>query len=122
MQTAEPGASVPVWRSRGYLPHWEAGEVAQVITFRLADSLPSVVLERWHAELAHLTESEQHQERRKRVERALDSGRGSGALAKPAVGELVENALLYFDGERYRLHAWSIMPNHVHALATPTGE
>jgi REP element-mobilizing transposase RayT len=28
----------------------------------------------------------------------------------------VENALLYFDGERYRLLAWAIMPNHVHAM------
>ena len=112
---------MPAWRSRGYLPHWEAGEVAQAITSRLADSLPSIVLERWRIELAHLTESERHQERRKRIERALDSGHGSGALVKPEVGELVENALLHFDGERYRLHAWSIMPNHVHVLAAPIG-
>jgi hypothetical protein len=34
----------PTWHSRGYLPHWEAGEVAQSITFRLADSLPAVAL------------------------------------------------------------------------------
>jgi len=32
---------------------------------------------------------------------------------------LVETALLYFDAERYRLHAWVVMPNHVHALFTP---
>jgi REP element-mobilizing transposase RayT len=31
----------------------------------------------------------------------------------------VENALLFFDGERYRMHAWVVMPNHVHALFTP---
>ena len=29
---------------------------------------------------------------------------------------LVENALLYFDGKRYRLFAWVVMPNHVHVL------
>jgi len=28
----------------------------------------------------------------------------------------VENALLHFDGKRYRLIAWCIMPNHVHGL------
>lgn len=30
---------------------------------------------------------------------------------------MVEDALLHFDGERYRLLAWVIMPNHVHVLA-----
>lgn len=28
----------------------------------------------------------------------------------------MEKALLYFDGKRYRLVAWVIMPNHVHVL------
>jgi REP element-mobilizing transposase RayT len=31
----------------------------------------------------------------------------------------VENAFLHFDADRYRLHAWTIMPNHVHVIATP---
>jgi REP element-mobilizing transposase RayT len=41
-------------------------------------------------------------------------------LAQKAVAEVVVNALIY--GERtgkYRLHAWAVMPNHVHALITP---
>ena len=29
---------------------------------------------------------------------------------------LVEGALRHFDGERYRLLAWCVMPNHVHVL------
>jgi REP element-mobilizing transposase RayT len=29
---------------------------------------------------------------------------------------IVQDAILLFDGERYRLHAWTIMPNHVHVL------
>jgi REP element-mobilizing transposase RayT len=32
------------------------------------------------------------------------------------VAALVEGALRHFDGERYRLLAWCVMPNHVHAL------
>jgi len=28
----------------------------------------------------------------------------------------VENALLHFDGQRYQMLAWCVMPNHVHAL------
>jgi REP element-mobilizing transposase RayT len=110
------------WHSRGYLPHWEAGEIPQSITFRLADSLPAALLQRWADEFAHLAEDEAAAKRRVRIERALDSGHGHASLLVPAVAELVENALLYFDGERYRLHAWTVMPNHVHVLATPRPE
>jgi putative DNA methylase len=34
---------------------------------------------------------------------------------------IVQAALLKFDGARYCLHAWCVMPNHVHVLATPLG-
>jgi putative DNA methylase len=52
----------------------------------------------------------------------LDRGQGSAALSDPAVGEVVEGALLHFDAARYRLHAWCIMPNHVRALITPLAD
>jgi REP element-mobilizing transposase RayT len=110
-----------VWRSRGYVPHWEAGERPQAITFRLADSLPAALLKRWEDELVTLPEEEAASKRRVRIERALDSSHGQASLREPGVGEIVENALLYFDGDRYRLHAWVIMPNHVHVLITPIG-
>ena len=29
---------------------------------------------------------------------------------------MVEDVLLHFDGKRYRMIAWVLMPNHVHAL------
>ena len=32
---------------------------------------------------------------------------------------MVERAMLHHDGNRYRLAAWVVMPNHVHLLATP---
>ena len=31
----------------------------------------------------------------------------------------MESALLHFQGERYALSAWSVMPNHVHVVMTP---
>ncbi len=43
-------------------------------------------------------------------------------LKNTAVAEIVQNSLLFFDGQRYSLHAWVIMPNHVHALFTPMEE
>ena len=61
-------------------------------------------------------------ERRKRIELALDRGYGSLVLGNPEIAGLVEQALLYFDGTRYRLQAWVVMPNHVHVLITPLGE
>jgi REP element-mobilizing transposase RayT len=46
----------------------------------------------------------------------LDSGAGACHLRNPAVAELVAEALSHFDNQRYRLFAWSIMPNHAHVV------
>ncbi len=54
--------------------------------------------------------------RRKLFEKFLDRGCGTCHLRDPHIGGIVENALLHFDGERYRLLAWCVMPNHVHVL------
>lgn len=94
------------WYSRGYLPHLDAPETVQAITFRLADSLPAEVLDRLKDD----------PDRRRKVEALLDAGGGSGLLREPAVAMIVDDALLHFDGERYRLLSWVVMPNHVHCL------
>ena len=53
---------------------------------------------------------------RLRGRRALRrSGTWSLLAERARVAEVVQDALLHFDGERYRLLAWVIMPNHVHA-------
>jgi len=48
----------------------------------------------------------------------LDRGWGACWLKTDAIARLVEDAFLEFDGTRYRLHAWTVMPNHVHVLFT----
>ncbi len=48
-----------------------------------------------------------------------DAGHGACWLRDPRIGEIVEDTLLRFDPERYRLIAWCIMPNHVHTLIEP---
>lgn len=53
---------------------------------------------------------------RRRIVEYEDAGHGVCVLHKEAIAALVENALLYFDGQRYRLIAWCIMPNHVPVL------
>ena len=121
-RSRSPLTATKEWHSRGYLPHWEAGETPQALSFRLADSLPRQLRELWQAELSSLPEEIRTLARRKRIEQALDAGHGEAFLARPDVAPLVESALLHFDDERYRLHAGCIMPNHVHVLATPLGE
>ena len=98
------------WTKRGYIPHYDAADVTQHIVFRLADSLPPGLQNR----LGSATPGEGFA----LADGVLDTGFGARALSDPRLAEMVETALLYFDGERYRLCAWCVMPTHVHVLAT----
>ncbi len=113
--TAETQSTGPThrgWHSRGYVPHFDHPDLVQGITFRLADSLPAHV----RASMAEELKNADGSTRRARMEAYLNAGYGSCYLRDPRIARLVENALLYFDGVRYRLIAWVIMPNHVHVL------
>jgi REP element-mobilizing transposase RayT len=96
------------WHSRGYLPHFDSQDVVQFVTFRLADSLPEEALVRIRGALRAEALREE----------MLDEGAGICWLRSDEIARLVEDAFLMFDGQRYRLHAWTIMPNHVHVLLT----
>ena len=54
-----------------------------------------------------------------KVEEWLDAGHGECHLKSDKVGMLMEAALKHFQGERYVLYAWCIMPNHVHVIFSP---
>jgi putative transposase len=114
------GVAESGWRSRGYLPHRDEPGLTQAITFRLADSLPRERLQALEEELATMSPEDRETERRKRIEAWLDSGIGCQALRHSALANVVEEGLLRADGQRYRLIAWCIMPNHVHVLIEPT--
>ena len=53
------------------------------------------------------------------MEKYLDQGHGSALLHNPRAGKIVEDAILFYNGKKYELHVWCIMPNHVHILITP---
>ena len=106
------------WRSRGYLPHFDGREIPPFITLRLFDSLPKAVLQRWTRELDLLDSRKDQITLQRRIEKYLDQGYGEGFLRVHRVAEMIQNALLGYDGERYRLSAWTVMPNHLHFLAT----
>jgi REP element-mobilizing transposase RayT len=97
------------WRSRGYLPHLDAADLIQHVVFRLADSLPARIREEFS--------KTPREGRVPAIDAALDQGHGRLDLAILEIAELVERALLTFDGERYALITWCVMPNHVHLLA-----
>ncbi len=124
-----------------FLPHWRIPGATYAVTFRTKDSLPASVLEDYkqqhqilldrienvrktagsrdaidellplRAALQSLSETI--------IEPALHAAKDPQPLSDPRIAEIVCKALKFFDGERYDLLAWSVMPNHVHALLTP---
>jgi REP element-mobilizing transposase RayT len=106
------------WHSRGYLPHFDGIEIPQFITVHLADSIPKKVIKRWQEELRSLKYEQERILLQRRIEKYLDQGYGEALLKNPSVANMVQNSLLKFDGQRYRLFAWVVMPNHVHSLMT----
>ncbi len=110
------------WHARGYLPHYDAPFTTQFVTFRLHDALPVSRRAEWEA----LLKIENDRERRLRLEDYIDRSHGECYLRSAPVAKLVQDALRFFDGQRYALHAWVLMPNHVHVLfnqqETPLGE
>jgi len=112
LTTAAVGLGFRGWYSRGYLPHFDAPGVRQMITYRLRDAMPASRRHEWEGLLA----LENEREKRIKIEAYLDSGRGECWLRQPEISALVQENLLHFDGTRYRLLAWVVMPNHVHTL------
>jgi hypothetical protein len=55
----------------------------------------------------------------RRVELWLDQGMGSCRLREPAAAKEVIDAMHFFDGERYELGSYVVIPNHVHAVVRP---
>ena len=122
--------SAPIEKTRRNLPHWRQAGCMYYVTFRLADSLPQTLLKQWQADRALWLKLNPRpwsvaalREYARRfqgpVEKWLDAGHGSCALRDPAKGAVVAGALHHFDGERYALDAFVVMPNHVHALVVP---
>lgn len=110
------------WHSRGYLPHFDGGEVPQFITFHLADAIPAAVARAWQAEVARLPPAEHKTQLYRRAEVYLDKGAGGAFLRDRRIASLVEGGIIHLHALRYTLYAWVVMPTHVHVLFTPFAE
>ena len=100
------------WHQRGYLPHFDAPNVTQVVTFTLADSFPVTRRAEWEAILKERAPSV----KRRKLEEWLDRGHGECWLRGRDVADTVEQVLLEADGRDCQMQAWVIMPNHVHLV------
>jgi len=104
------------WHSRGYLPHLDSPELIQAVTFRLGDAVPKSVVDGWKRELERDSKPQQDRILRERIARFEDAGHGACHFRNPSHASILQNALLHFDGDRYRLLEWCVMPNHAHIL------
>ena len=125
----DPYDQVHIARRR--LPHWRQPGVSYFVTFRLADSVPQALLRQWQYERASWlrlhpqpwgTDEQREYEARftNRMQEWLDAGMGACHMRRPEVRAEVEVCLLQFDGNRYDIDAFVLMPNHVHAVIKPT--
>ncbi len=132
--TCYPGKSIyederlKTYQGENRIPHWELDSVIYHVCFRLNDSVPREKQDAWRREreaiqeqarMMHrdLTENEKKRQQylySDKIEQYLDSGYGECLLKNPAVAEIVKQSLEFYDGVKYELHCWSIMPNHVH--------
>ena len=55
----------------------------------------------------------------KKIQNILDSGAGECLLRNKGNAQIVADAMLFFDNQRYKLGHWVIMPNHVHLVVKP---
>ncbi|MCF7849317.1 MAG: transposase [Kiritimatiellales bacterium] len=117
-------------RAHRRLPHWNQDSRIYFVTFRLADSIAQEKLNHWKEELdtwranqpepgSAETLNEQSLRYHEMQEEWLDKGHGSCLLQQPEVSGIVEQTLLHFDGDRYRLGDYVVMPNHVHLIVEP---
>ena len=117
---------------RRNLPHREQPQATYFVTFRLADSVPQKLLQNWREEQDTWLKfhpkpwdwKTEREYRRCFVEQRedwVDRGHGSCLLRDSRTAQIVAGALRFFDGERYHLDAFVVMPNHVHALVQPMG-
>jgi len=126
-------AETTTLRTRGYLPHLEKTASTYHVIFHLADSLPHAILEQFQAErldivrtaeqlkrpLSYAEEKRLAQLYSDKIETYLDAGAGESHFRNNACADIVAQALRSFDGQRYELHAWAVMPNHVHVIVRP---
>ena len=123
-----------------HLPHWCQAGTVSFITWRTWDSMPARVVKGWLAErevwlrghgidpsradwensLRALPDSVIREFKKRfsgRWNEHLDALHGECVLRRGELARIVADSLVHFDGERYLLTDYVVMPNHVHLMA-----
>lgn len=129
--------SMPFTKRKSNLPHWTKDGATYAVTFRLAGSLPKHVLENHRAITLQIknqiaeakkqkTSALENDLRQKLIdhyqshlEEAFDKQEGNAWMNDREVAAIVARSITHFDGVRYDLGAWCVMPNHVHMVIRP---
>ena len=117
------------------LPHIQPAGATMFITFRLADSLSATAIRSLQAESEAWTRRmreaanpgtqatlayEAQRDLFVRWDRMLDTAHtGARWLASSTIAVIVTQAIHHFDGKRYDLLAFCLVPNHIHVVFTP---
>lgn len=122
---------------RRHLPHYQPQGVVFFVTFRLKNSLPYEIIESLQQERERAKVALHTLPECKRVsQNMLDdrhyferwetylnrAGFGPRWLSQPEIADVVKEALHYRDGKVFDLHAYCIMPNHVHVVFEPSSK
>lgn len=121
---------LPITVYQRHLPHWRQVGATYFVTFRLGDALPQ-------EKLNYLKRLREEWERRNppprskecweafakeyttQSERWLDEGYGICHFREQRWTTDLSERLHHFQGERYFLSCWAIMPNHCHVVIKP---
>jgi len=119
-------------QSRHNLPHWTLDGAVYHVRFSLHDSIPARVRDDLLRERKVILKRLKNRENlgyadkrqliiayNRRIDRVLDNGYGECRLSDRTIARMVADSLKYFEGRRYWLYVWVVMPNHVHCLVQP---
>jgi len=140
----DPKAETSI-REGANLPHWYQAGVTYFVTFRTEDSIPTMVARLWYqrraewlrrkgiqvddpkwkdnfARLSRETQREFHEAFSREYLEYLDRGLGACVLRRAELAQIVADSLLHFDGSRYFMGDFVVMPNHIHLLVCLLGD
>lgn len=132
-------ADAEIAKSERNLPHWDQTKSLTFVTMRLADSMPRKVVQKWHHEIEQWLRKQDIKKaavnevltdpaiapklkrqlkrfKHRRWHNHLDDCYGTCPLRDPKFAQVVGDSLLYFNGLRFDLERFVIMPNHAHLL------
>ncbi|MBL9183246.1 MAG: transposase [Verrucomicrobiaceae bacterium] len=128
-----PNAALRITRQN--LPHWRQEGTTYHVTSRLADSVPKPIADEWRSkrdswlrengassvdELADEHRLDYQRLFTDRFQSILDQCHGECVLARRECADLLIAKMIEGHGTCFDLGAWCVMPNHLHAIVTPS--